>query len=90
MYYIYSYRACQHDFIYSFQQGWFMAKKKQEHGGKRKGAGRKAGPDGPTMMVAVTVPESLVEQLDRVAKKNDWGRSQAVTEAIRGFVGKRT
>jgi hypothetical protein len=65
-----------------------MAKK--QHGGKRKGAGRKTGPDGPAVMVAVSVPESLVERLDRLADKNGWGRSQAVTEAIRGFVGKRT
>jgi hypothetical protein len=62
--------------------------KKLEHGGKRKGAGRKIGPDGPTMMMAVTVPESLVGQLDRKAEQNGWNRSQAVTEAIRGFVAK--
>lgn len=66
-----------------------MAKKKL-HGGKRKGAGRKPGPDGPTIMVAVTVPESLVAQLDAIAKPNDWSRSEAVTRAIRGFVGRRT
>lgn len=65
-----------------------MAKK--EHGGKRKGAGRKVGPDGPAIMVAVSVPESLMERLDRLADKNGWGRSQAVTESIRAFVGKWT
>jgi hypothetical protein len=63
--------------------------KKKEHGGRRKGAGRKPGPDGPTMMVAVTVPVSLVEELDAVAERKEWNRSQAVTEAIRGLLAKR-
>ena len=62
-----------------------MAKKKQ-HGGKRRGAGRKVGPDGPTTMMAVTVPESLLGQLDAVAERNQWNRSKAATEAIRAFV----
>jgi hypothetical protein len=64
--------------------------KKNEHGGKRRGAGRKPGPDGPTMMVTVSVPVSFVELIDSIAAKNGWGRSQTVTEAIRAFVGKRT
>jgi hypothetical protein len=67
-----------------------MAKKKQ-HGGKREGAGRKiVNPEGPTVPVTASVPSTLVERLDRLADKNGWGRSQAVTEAIRGLVGKRT
>jgi hypothetical protein len=60
-----------------------MAKKKGP-GGKRKGAGRKpTNPEGKTMLVAVTVPVELVEQLDEKAKGEGWNRSQAVTEAIR-------
>ncbi len=67
-----------------------MAKKKL-HGGKREGAGRKvANPEGATVPVTASVPSVLVERLDRLAEKNGWGRSQAVTEAIRGLVGKRT
>jgi len=63
-----------------------MAKKKGR-GGRRKGAGRKpTNPEGRTMLVAVTVPVELVEQLDGLSKKCDWNRSQAVTEAIRGLL----
>lgn len=63
-----------------------MAKKKQV-GGKREGAGRKPGPDGPTSVVAVTVPDVLMERLDAYAEQREWNRSKAVTEAIRGLVG---
>jgi metal-responsive CopG/Arc/MetJ family transcriptional regulator len=37
-------------------------------------------------MVAVTVPESLIEKLDEQAKQRGWTRSAAVTEAIRRLV----
>ena len=63
-----------------------MAKKKA-HGGKRAGAGRKpANPEGKTMLVAVTVPIELVDQLDGIRAKRGWNRSQAITEAIRGLL----
>jgi hypothetical protein len=63
-----------------------MAKKKQ-HGGKRPGAGRKpVNPEGRTVVVAASVPGELVDDLDGVAKKQGWNRSQAITEAIRGLV----
>ncbi len=67
-----------------------MAKKKGP-GGKRKGAGRKlSNPDeGATILVSVTVPIGLVEQLDGMAKERSWNRSRAVTEAIRELVAKR-
>lgn len=65
-----------------------MAKK--QHGGKRPGAGRKPGADGPTMMVAVTVPESLVAALDERADREGWNRSRAVTEAIRGLLKRKS
>ena len=62
-----------------------MAKKKA-HGGSRKGAGRKSGPDGPTRTVAASVPESLIEKLDKYADSKGLNRSQAVTAAIRALV----
>jgi Ribbon-helix-helix protein, copG family len=62
-----------------------MAKKKQ-HGGKRKGAGRKPGPEGRTIILAASVPGELADQLDELAKERGWNRSQAVTEAIRGLL----
>ena len=58
--------------------------KKTAHGGKRKGAGRKAdNPEGKTTVIAATVPEKLVNKLDRYAKSKEWNRSRAITEAIR-------
>jgi hypothetical protein len=65
-----------------------MAKKKQ-HGGKRKGAGRKvANPEGKTTVVAASVPSELIEELDGLAAKRGWNRSQAITEAVRRMLGK--
>ena len=63
-----------------------MAKKKKQHGGKREGAGRKVGPDGPVIVIAASVPEALAERLDALAEKRGWNRSQAITEAIRGLL----
>jgi hypothetical protein len=61
--------------------------KKMQHGGKRPGAGRKpVNPEGATVILTATVPGSLVDDLDRVAKARGWNRSQAVTEAVRGLV----
>ena len=65
-----------------------MAKKKQV-GGKREGAGRRPGPDGPTKLVAVTVPERLVASLDALCETKGWNRSKAVTEAIRGLLKRK-
>lgn len=64
-----------------------MAKKKQ-HGGKRAGAGRKpANLEGPTVVVAASVPAELVKRLDELAKSRGWNRSQTITAAIRAFLG---
>ncbi len=60
----------------------YMAKKKQI-GGARPGAGRKVGPDGPAVLVTVSLPERLVEQMDAVAETEGWGRSKAIGEALR-------
>jgi len=63
-----------------------MGRNKQ-HGGHRKGAGRKpANPEGKTVTIAASVPGELVDKLDAVAEQNNWNRSQAITEAIRGLL----
>jgi hypothetical protein len=63
---------------------------KSQHGGKREGAGRKPiNPEGKTVTVAASVPEALVERLDVLAHKKGWNRSEAVTEAIRGLLGRK-
>jgi metal-responsive CopG/Arc/MetJ family transcriptional regulator len=36
--------------------------------------------------VTAAVPEALVGQLDELAEKRGWNRSEAVTEAIRRLV----
>lgn len=67
-----------------------MGKKKAvSHGGARAGAGRKPGADGPTATMVVTVPESLLAELDELAESKGWGRSKAATEAIRAYVGRK-
>ncbi len=60
-----------------------MAKKKA-WGGKRPNSGRPIGPDGPTAVLAVSVPEMLIGELDRLCEAKGWKRSAVVTEAIRG------
>lgn len=63
-----------------------MAKAKQ-HGGKREGAGRKpSNPEGATVVLAASVPGSLVTELDALAQAKGWNRSEAVTTAIRGLL----
>jgi len=58
--------------------------KKLKHGGKRPGSGRKpVHPEGPTAVLAVSVPAALIELLDLLAEERGWNRSEAVTEAIR-------
>ena len=43
---------------------------KKQHGGARKGAGRKPiNPEGRTIVVAATVPEMLVAKLDAVVRR---------------------
>jgi hypothetical protein len=65
-----------------------MAKKKQ-HGGKREGAGRKvASPEGPAVVVAASVPSGLAQALDAYMDREQCSRSEAVTRAIWGLVGK--
>jgi hypothetical protein len=64
-----------------------MGKKKPQHGGARAGAGRRpTNPEGKTVVVAASVPESLLAKLNSLAEVNEWSRSEAVTEAIRRLV----
>ena len=65
-----------------------MAKKKT-WGGKRENSGRPVGPDGPAVVLAVSVPEMLIAQLDELCEAKEWKRSKAVTEAIRGLVKRK-
>jgi hypothetical protein len=62
-----------------------MAKKKK-HGGKREGAGRKVSDEGKSVTVVASVPGMLVDRMNALAEKEGWGRSEAVTNAIRGLV----
>jgi hypothetical protein len=61
-----------------------MAKKQSQIGGARIGAGRKVThPEGPTIPLVASVPESLVRRLTVIAERKSWNRSEAVTEAVR-------
>lgn len=55
-------------------------------GGKREGAGRKPGPGGKTVPIAVTIPGELFTQLEVARKQLGWTRSQAITEAVKKFL----
>lgn len=67
-----------------------MGKKKQAgRGGAREGAGRPPSADGKAVVVTASVPESLVTRLDALAESEGWGRSKAVTEAIRGMLARK-
>jgi metal-responsive CopG/Arc/MetJ family transcriptional regulator len=63
--------------------------RKKQHGGRRKGAGRKPSPEGKTVIVTASVPGELAEKLDALAARNGWSRSRAVTAAIRGLVANK-
>jgi hypothetical protein len=64
-----------------------MAKKKQ-HGGKRKGAGRKA-TDDPAVVVAVSVPESLAKRLKAHAAKEGRGVSAIAVDALGAYLKRK-
>ena len=67
-----------------------MGKKKSSgRGGAREGAGRPVGDEGKAIVVAASVPESLVAGLDAYAEAQGWGRSKAVTEAIRALLARK-
>ena len=56
--------------------------KRNTHGGKRPGAGRKPTCEDP-VMIAAQVPAKIRDKLDRFAEANDMSRSAALVEAIR-------
>lgn len=68
-----------------------MEKTPKKHGGKRPGAGRKstAHPEGPTVKIGASVPESLVAELQELCDERGWNLSQGVTEAIRRLTKNR-
>jgi hypothetical protein len=67
-----------------------MAKKKSgKIGGAREGAGRPIEAESKAIVIAASVPGTLVEQLDAHAATKGWGRSRAVTEAIRAYVARK-
>jgi hypothetical protein len=67
-----------------------MAKKKTaSRGGARPGAGRKVGPDGPAVVVAVSVPKSLADDLDAYVKAQGVSKSAAVADALRVWLKRR-
>lgn len=52
------------------------------HGGKRAGAGRKAGPLGRRVNVALRLPEQVAEALSREAEARDITRTEAIERAV--------
>ena len=57
-------------------------KKKNTHGGKREGAGRKPKHEDSTM-IAARMPAAICAKLDRFAESNGLTRTEALIEAIR-------
>jgi hypothetical protein len=66
-----------------------MAKKTPAHGGARAGAGRKMGPEGPAVVVAASLPQSLATDLDAYAEAQGVSRSAVVAEALRSLLNAR-
>jgi hypothetical protein len=63
--------------------------KKLAHGGARVGAGRKPNPNGPAVVVTVSLPGDVAGSLDAYCKANEVGKSAAVTEALRGWLKRK-
>ncbi len=66
-----------------------MAKKKPGRGGAREGAGRKVGPDGPVVVIAASVPQSLASDLAGYAEAQQVTKSAVVVEALRGLFARK-
>jgi metal-responsive CopG/Arc/MetJ family transcriptional regulator len=58
---------------------------------KKKAAkmGRPVNPDGPAVVVAVSVPKSVADDLDATAKAQGVSKSAAVVEALRGWLKRK-
>lgn len=59
-----------------------MAKKKAQHGGARKGAGRPPREGEPLVLIAAKVDASIVARVDEYAERHGLNRSQAIVVAI--------
>lgn len=66
-----------------------MAKKKPQHGGVREGAGRKVSPDGPAVVVAVSVPQSLAKELADYAESQGVTKSAVAVDAFRAYLARK-
>jgi hypothetical protein len=67
-----------------------MAKKKAAHGGARPGAGRKpSGPEGKAVVVAVSLPQGLVDGLDAYVEAHGGTKSAAVAAALRAWLKRK-
>lgn len=64
-----------------------MAKKAAKAPKKR---GRPTLADGPSVVVAVSLPSSLAADLDAYCKAQEVGKSAAVVEALRGWLKRKT
>jgi hypothetical protein len=69
----------------------FMAKKKKlQHGGARKGAGRPRKAEGSKVVtLTVTVPSELAANLETFVEAKRWKRSKAVTEALAAMLKRK-
>ena len=63
-----------------------MAKKTAASAAKM---GRPQSPDGPRVIVAVSVPKSVSDALDAYAKDNEVGRSAVVVDALRAWLKRK-
>jgi metal-responsive CopG/Arc/MetJ family transcriptional regulator len=59
---------------------------------KKKAAkmGRPVNPDGPAVVVAVSVPKGVADDLDATAKAQGVSKSAAVVEALRAWLKRKT
>ena len=57
-------------------------------GGRRKGAGRKSESGEPRQTVSASLPKSLVETLDGVAKQDELPRSRLIERALSAWLTK--
>jgi len=67
-----------------------MAKKKVSgRGGAREGAGRKVSPDGPSQVMTVSLPQSLVVEFATYAEAQGLTKSAAAAEAIKAYLARK-
>jgi hypothetical protein len=79
----YQRRDCKDIFI-KYQDSLMV--KKQD---VKRGPGRPPLADGPSVVVAVSLPGSLAADLDAYCKAQGVGKSAAVVDAVRGFLKRK-